>query len=124
MRDFFDVAGFGSLLRVQFCLIRARLNGWDVMILSDQLVVRAYSSHEAWRPGPMKVQAGEPPAAAAPAATVLAPTATPAPQLTPQAQAQLQEGLAPIVCIPRSVSAFPSYHLGIFDRRISLKNKT
>ena len=27
------------------------------MILSDQLVVRAYSSHEAWTPGPMLVQA-------------------------------------------------------------------
>ena len=29
------------------------------MILSDQLVVRAYSSHDAWRPGPMRVQAGD-----------------------------------------------------------------
>jgi len=38
---------------------RAKLNGWDVMILSDQLVVRAYSSHEAWRPGPLLVQAAE-----------------------------------------------------------------
>ncbi|OBZ72182.1 mRNA export factor mex67 [Grifola frondosa] len=38
---------------------RAKLNGWDVVILSDQLVVRAYSSHEAWRPGPMRVQAGD-----------------------------------------------------------------
>jgi nuclear RNA export factor len=27
------------------------------MILSDQLVVRAYSSHEAWTPGPMLIQA-------------------------------------------------------------------
>lgn len=38
---------------------RAKLNGWDVMILSDQWTVRPYSSHEAWRPGPMRVQAGE-----------------------------------------------------------------
>ncbi|KIP04393.1 hypothetical protein PHLGIDRAFT_31380 [Phlebiopsis gigantea 11061_1 CR5-6] len=38
---------------------RAKQAGWDVMILSDQLVVRAYSSHEAWRPGPLRVQAGE-----------------------------------------------------------------
>ncbi|KII89808.1 hypothetical protein PLICRDRAFT_39982 [Plicaturopsis crispa FD-325 SS-3] len=38
---------------------RAQMNGWDVMILSDQWVVRAYSSHEAWQPGPMRVQAGE-----------------------------------------------------------------
>ncbi|KAI0671575.1 NTF2-like protein [Trametes maxima] len=38
---------------------RAKQSGWDVVILSDQLVVRAYSSHEAWRPGPMRVQAGD-----------------------------------------------------------------
>jgi hypothetical protein len=38
------------------------------MILSDQLVVRAYSSHEAWTPGPMLVQAikGEGSTASAP----------------------------------------------------------
>ncbi|TFY63422.1 hypothetical protein EVG20_g6313 [Dentipellis fragilis] len=36
---------------------RAKANGWDVEILSDQLVVRAYSSHESWRPGPLLVQA-------------------------------------------------------------------
>ncbi|KAF7795999.1 hypothetical protein EIP86_007168 [Pleurotus ostreatoroseus] len=71
---------------------RAKQNGWDVMILSDQMVVRAYSSHEAWRPGPLKVQAGATPPAPAPV-----PTAPPAaPTLTPQAQAQLQEGLASI----------------------------
>lgn len=38
---------------------RAKLNGWDVVILSDQWSVRQYSSHEAWRPGPLRVQAGE-----------------------------------------------------------------
>ncbi|KAI0661505.1 NTF2-like protein [Cubamyces menziesii] len=38
---------------------RAKQSGWDVVILSDQLVIRAYSSHEAWRPGPMRVQAGD-----------------------------------------------------------------
>ncbi|KAI6120024.1 hypothetical protein EDD16DRAFT_1578909 [Pisolithus croceorrhizus] len=38
---------------------RAKLNGWDVVILSDQWTIRAYSSHEAWRPGPMRVHAGE-----------------------------------------------------------------
>jgi len=37
----------------------AKLAGWDVMILSDQLNIRAYSSHEAWRPGPMKVEAND-----------------------------------------------------------------
>ncbi|TFK46129.1 NTF2-like protein [Heliocybe sulcata] len=39
---------------------RAKLNGWDVMIMSDQLVVRSYSSPEAWKPGPMRVQHGDP----------------------------------------------------------------
>ncbi|KAI0267684.1 NTF2-like protein [Gloeopeniophorella convolvens] len=36
---------------------RAKANGWDVEILSDQLVIRGYSSHEAWAPGPLLVQA-------------------------------------------------------------------
>ncbi|KZT19800.1 NTF2-like protein [Neolentinus lepideus HHB14362 ss-1] len=39
---------------------RAKLNGWDIMIMSDQLVVRSYSSPEAWKPGPMRVQHGDP----------------------------------------------------------------
>ena len=38
---------------------RAKQSGWSVIILSDQLNVRSYSSHEAWRPGYMRVQAGE-----------------------------------------------------------------
>ncbi|KAI0749554.1 NTF2-like protein [Daedaleopsis nitida] len=38
---------------------RAKQAGWDVMILSDQLVVRALSNPNAWRPGPMHVQAGD-----------------------------------------------------------------
>jgi nuclear RNA export factor len=37
--------------------IRAKADGWDVEILSDQLVIRGYSSHEAWSPGPILVQA-------------------------------------------------------------------
>ena len=37
----------------------AKQNGWDVIILSDQLVVRAMSSNQAWRPGPMRVLAGD-----------------------------------------------------------------
>jgi len=36
---------------------RAKLNGWTVVILSDQWIIRSYSSHEAWKPGPMLVQA-------------------------------------------------------------------
>jgi nuclear RNA export factor len=38
----------------------ARAAGWDVVILSDQLCIRAYSSHEMWAPGPMRVQASDP----------------------------------------------------------------
>lgn len=64
---------------------RAKLAGWDVVILSDMLVVRAYSSHEAWRPGPLLVQAGDAPSTSTPAA---APTALP-PQLPPQVQEAL-----------------------------------
>ncbi|KAG6835462.1 hypothetical protein H0H93_001250, partial [Arthromyces matolae] len=36
---------------------RAKVNGWDVVIVSDQWTVRQYSSHEAWKPGPLLVQA-------------------------------------------------------------------
>jgi len=36
---------------------RARLSGWDVVILSDQLTIRSYSNPNAWRVGPMLVQA-------------------------------------------------------------------
>jgi len=36
---------------------RAKANGWDVEVLSDQLVIRGYSNHEAWNPGPLLVQA-------------------------------------------------------------------
>lgn len=36
---------------------RAKLNGWDVVILSDQWTIRAYSSCDAWKPGPLLVQA-------------------------------------------------------------------
>ncbi|KAL0948624.1 hypothetical protein HGRIS_010432 [Hohenbuehelia grisea] len=39
----------------------AKVNGWDVVILSDQWVIRAYSSSQAWTPGPMKLQADERP---------------------------------------------------------------
>jgi len=36
---------------------RAKVNGWEVVILSDQWTIRGYSSHEAWKAGPMLVQA-------------------------------------------------------------------
>ncbi|KAF9231003.1 hypothetical protein BU15DRAFT_91000 [Melanogaster broomeanus] len=68
---------------------RAKLNGWDVMILSDQWCIRSYSSHEAWRPGPMRVQAGEPLPPKETAQQLSALTTS----VPPQGQAQLQEAL-------------------------------
>ncbi len=44
-----------SVLTKVFC--SARVNGWDVVILSDHWTIRNYSSPESWRPGPMLVQA-------------------------------------------------------------------
>jgi len=35
---------------------RAKMKGWAVEILSDQLTIRGYSSSDAWTPGPMIVQ--------------------------------------------------------------------
>lgn len=40
-----------------FISVSANVNGWEVVILSDQWTIRGYSSHEAWKPGPMLVQA-------------------------------------------------------------------
>ncbi|KAF9448656.1 NTF2-like protein [Macrolepiota fuliginosa MF-IS2] len=36
---------------------RAKLAGWDVVILSDQLTIRGYSNSNAWKAGPLLVQA-------------------------------------------------------------------
>lgn len=68
----------------------AKSNGWDVMILSDQLVVRAYSSHEAWSPGPMLIQAvkGE----GAPATS----GHPPGPKISPKGIAQMNQDLVAI----------------------------
>lgn len=67
---------------------RAKQNGWDVVILSDQLVVRAYSSHEAWTPGPMLVQAvkGE-------GSTPSASGHTLGPNISPQGIARMNQDL-------------------------------
>ncbi|PCH42285.1 NTF2-like protein [Wolfiporia cocos MD-104 SS10] len=65
---------------------RAKQNGWDVVILSDQLTVRAYSGHDAWRPGPMRVNRKDPGTPVRPPPVVQ----------TAQDQAQLQEALASI----------------------------
>ena len=72
---------------------RAKLNGWDVMILSDQLCIRAYSSHEAWRPGPMKVQAGD--SLPSQQATQQRTAVPPAPQALQNALSTFVCGLAP-----------------------------
>lgn len=73
---------------------RAKLNGWDVVILSDQWTIRAYSSHEAWRPGPMRVQAGE----GLPTTSQQPPQAMPqqsaSTTIVPSSQAQVQEALS------------------------------
>lgn len=47
---------FDLIIRFNSTFFRAQQAGWDVIILSDQLVVRAYSSHENWRMGAMVVQ--------------------------------------------------------------------
>ncbi|KDR78808.1 hypothetical protein GALMADRAFT_244380 [Galerina marginata CBS 339.88] len=52
----------------------AKLNGWDIMILSDQWIIRSYSSHDAWKPGPLSVQAV---ATQAPAQPLAPPTPRP-----------------------------------------------
>lgn len=48
---------FGIRTMFSLSYFSAKVNGWDVVILSDQWIVRVYSSHEAWKPGPMLVQA-------------------------------------------------------------------
>ncbi|KAI0072752.1 NTF2-like protein [Panus rudis PR-1116 ss-1] len=84
---------------------RAKLAGWDIMILSDQLSVRAYSSHEAWRPGPMRVQAGEQlPSTSTRTATASTPATINEPNnlaswissLNPQTRSQLEAAVTPI----------------------------
>ncbi|KAG6916171.1 hypothetical protein DXG01_008144 [Tephrocybe rancida] len=71
---------------------RAKLNGWDIVIVSDQFTVRVYSSHEAWKPGPLLVQALSREEQEAREKASLAP---PAPQAQPQAlDQQAQAALA------------------------------
>ncbi|KAJ6570093.1 hypothetical protein DFH09DRAFT_1154023 [Mycena vulgaris] len=68
---------------------RAKMSGWDVVILSDQWTIRGFSKPEAWAPGPMLVQAtleSNPPPAAAPAAAPARPAG--APRLTPGSTAR------------------------------------
>ncbi|KAI0322537.1 hypothetical protein OF83DRAFT_647408 [Amylostereum chailletii] len=72
---------------------RAKASGWNIEILSDQLVIRAYSSHEAWRPGPLLLQA-------------LNPAGEPSvPSPAPQGQTAMQEALNAIPEPQRSLVA-------------------
>ncbi|KAG8954423.1 nuclear mRNA export, poly(A)+RNA binding protein [Tulasnella sp. 424] len=69
---------------------KARQNGWEVVIISEQLHVRNYSSHDAWAPGPITVQTeeDEKPTAPAPApAPVPAPVPVPVGTAAPPTQA-------------------------------------
>jgi nuclear RNA export factor len=52
----FSSDGLGCSL-VLMLLFRAKMSGWDVVILSDQLTIRGYSNSNAWKVGPMLVQA-------------------------------------------------------------------
>ena len=52
--DVYRSVGSDSLL-----IFSAKAAGWDVVVLSDQLTVRAYSSPQAWAPGPLEVQMGD-----------------------------------------------------------------
>lgn len=84
------VASFIHIGRLYTNLIySAKLNGWDVQILSDQLAVRGYSSHEAWKPGPMLVQAvlGQ-------STSTIKPPAGPG--LSAKGQAQMKQDLSAI----------------------------
>ncbi|KAG8912510.1 nuclear mRNA export, poly(A)+RNA binding protein [Tulasnella sp. 417] len=69
---------------------KARQNGWEVVIVSEQLHIRNYSSHEAWAPGPITVQTHEEDKAPTPApapAPALAPAPAPAHVPAPAAAA-------------------------------------
>ncbi|KAF5392214.1 hypothetical protein D9757_001432 [Collybiopsis confluens] len=64
---------------------RAKLNGWDVVIISDEWTIRAYSSPDAWKPGQMVVQ----PNPLAKQAESSGSTPGHPPQLPPEQQAAL-----------------------------------
>lgn len=62
----------------------AKQAGWDLVILSDQLTVRAYSSSEVWQVGPMVVQPDTKRKEEAPAVATIPVTGTPTPILPPR----------------------------------------
>ncbi|TRM64263.1 hypothetical protein BD626DRAFT_491278 [Schizophyllum amplum] len=71
---------------------RAKAAGWDVTILNDQLMVRAYSSPEVWTMGPLLVQAQSQKPKAAP------PTLPPAQQAALDAVPDLQRPMVLELC--------------------------
>lgn len=81
----------GSVFDTECACDRAKQSGWEVMILSDQLVIRAYSSHDSWRPGPMRVHAGE-----------------------PLASPGLQQALSPLVSTASSIKALSSHLMAVW----------
>lgn len=68
----------------------AKMSGWSVTILSDQWIIRGYSTHEAWKPGPMLVQAQSRPQQAR------------SQQQQPAIPSDQQAILDALVCFPRS----------------------
>ncbi|KAG8983493.1 nuclear mRNA export, poly(A)+RNA binding protein [Tulasnella sp. 427] len=57
---------------------RASQAGWEVVIVSEQLHIRNYSSHEAWTPGPITVQTEEDDKSTAPVPASVPASAPPA----------------------------------------------
>ena len=79
------------------------MSGWDIVILSDQLNIRSYSSPESWKPGPLRVQSSPDEAATSSAPQPQLPSTG----LSPEVQAQLNAALSPIV---RQVLLYPPFH--------------
>ena len=91
----------------------AKLNGWDVVILSDQWIIRGYSSHEAWKPGPMLVQAVSKHSSTVNAINATAPAMYELESLPVDQQATLALMVRTPTFIPGDVwFTFPSYPAG------------
>ncbi|KIY68730.1 NTF2-like protein [Cylindrobasidium torrendii FP15055 ss-10] len=81
----------------------AKQAGWDLVILSDQLTVRAFSSSEVWKVGPMVVQPDAKRKEDAPAAAAIVPaTSTPTPVLPPRMYAIPPHHQAELMQLPEA----------------------
>ncbi|KAL0577983.1 nuclear mRNA export, poly(A)+RNA binding protein [Marasmius crinis-equi] len=76
---------------------QAKAGGWDIVIVSDQLMVRGYSGPDAWKPGPMVVQPEPQAAHRHPPSQQQAPTPQGSSQSTP---ALPQDQQAVLMTIP------------------------